>query len=70
MMLPIGPSEYASCIHCGCEIKDPSNGCLLMTGATGYIFIAMCNNCMMKSAQKDARQWHDKRFKAIDEVKE
>ena len=70
MMLTIGPSDYATCVICERQINDSSEGCLLMTGATGFIFIAMCNNCMMKSAQKDARQWHDKRFKAIDEVKE
>lgn len=67
MMLPIGPSDYATCIGCERQLNDSSDGCLLMTGATGFVFVPMCNQCMMKAAQKDARAWYDTHFKSKGE---
>lgn len=64
MMMEIGPDDYATCVGCGEQINDSSEGRLLMSGPTGHFFIAMCNKCIERSAQRDACAWFNRFFES------
>lgn len=67
MMMEIGLNDFVICAGCNTEIKNPSEGRLLMAGPNGCIFVAMCNKCIEKSAQKDVSIWFNQFFRSVKE---